>query len=54
MLYEVVGPVNEVEDEEGAGEEAATQTVNGVGVVVVVLGLLVSLRLGVLQEGREK
>lgn len=51
-LYDIVGPIDEVKDEEGAGEEAAAQAVNGVGVVVVGLGILVSLRLGVLWEER--
>lgn len=54
LLHEVVGPVDEVEDEEGAGEESATQAVNGVSVVVVGLGVLVSLWLGVLWEELER
>lgn len=54
LLYEVIGPVNEVENEEGPWEEPSTQSVYGMGVVVVVLGFLVSFRLRVLWEEKER
>lgn len=40
LPHEVVRPVDQVEDEERPGEEAAAQTINGHGVIVVVLRFL--------------
>ena len=40
LTHEVVGPVDQVEDEEGAGEEAAAQTIDGDGVACIALELV--------------